>query len=557
MNSLPQELIDRISSYLDCNDLKNTLVLSHFFKYAAEEYSGGFSRYVLTEANADKFLDTFSGRRFRYLRTVEFATSVPALKSDGKEEESSRDTPEELNAIDIEFTRQIEFLLSTLKTLETNLDEVYRPGKLHLLIYTPTRTIDIEHFCIQRSYVSWRVHLLSPEKLPTLSLVRCLTIELADTSYYYDYPTPSLRKIDLRILVDLAHKLPNLEDLRCNIGGDEWFSGQEAFTDDMVEDMQVGDVFVANYIRHDWEGPRRDARHDFAKVIQEITLPSVCHAQLDFISPMHESDWIDQRLAMPNLVKPATYDPFSTSLRIFSYQLRTMQLRVVADETLFWPADGSTPYWPNLECISIMFHMVTPAGTWYFKGLPGVGAVEGYDITEECYPPFETTDEDDSADGDMFYYNWATHRVLALFRVEPNNNTIVSFLTAFAKAAALMPSLKKAALWCPLIFHPELEQYDGYDKEQVSKHADGELAWGLGYAKPDTIAFSEKDSAHMRQLWWKVGKWRPDPELHSIFQNVGRREHGEELAEYWTDEWSGDGLVERDTFEIFEDYMFK
>ena len=561
MNQLPQELVDRISNYLDYDSLKNTLFLSRCFQYAAEQYSGAFSKFDLTEENADEFLKTYCGRRFRYLQDLKFATSVPALESDGKDdEESCRDTAEELESIDQEFTRQINFLFSTLKTLESDLDSANSPGKIHLLIFAPTRAIDYNHFCLHRAFVSWRVHLLAPSTLPTLSSVRFLTIETSDeydftVKGFENYPDPALRKIDLRVLIDVSHKLPNLENLQCKIGGDEWFSGQEAEADD---------IEAANLIRKDWEGPRRDSRHDFAKAVKHAALPCLRHARLDFIYPMHESDWIDQRRAMPNLTQPATYDPFSTSLRILSYQLRTMKLRVVADKTLFWPANSSTPSWPNLESVSVMFHMVTPTGTWYFQGLPGVGASEGYEITEQSYPPLETTEMDESSDFYIIdYYNWVEHRVIAQYRVMPNDETLVPFLTAFAKSAALMPLLKEVALWCPLEFRTEnthlSNDYENFDISQVSKYQ-GELAWGVGYTKPGTLAFTSKpgeDFAPLRQLWWKVGKWRPDPGLHNLFQKIGRSEHGEDLAEYWADEWWGDGLVGRDEFEFFEGRIFE
>jgi hypothetical protein len=560
MNKLPQELVDRISNYLDYDSLKKTLFLSRCFQYAAEQYSGAFSKFDLTEENADEFLKTYSGRRFRYLQDVKFATSVSSLESDGKDdEESCRDTVEELKSIDQEFTRQIHFLFSTLKTLESDLDSANSSGKIHLLIFTPTRAIDYNHFCLHRAFVSWRVHLLAPSTLPTLSSVRYLTIETSDeydftVKGFENYPDPALRKIDLRVLIDVSHRLTNLENLQCKIGGDEWFSGQGA---------EAEDIEAANLIRKDWEGPRRDSRHDFAKAVQDAALPCLRHAQLDFIYPIDESDWIDQRRSMPNLTQPATYDPFSTSLRILSYQLRTMKLRVVADKTLFWPANSSTPSWPNLESVSVMFHMVTPAGTWYFEGLPGVGASEGYEITEQSYPPLETTETDESSDFYISdYYNWGEHRVVAQYRVRPNNETLVPFLTAFAKGAALMPSLKEVTLWCPLEFSTENTHlsngYEDFDVSQVSKYQ-GELAWGVGYTKPSTRAFTDKpgeDFAPLRQLWWKVGKWRPDPELHNLFQKIGRSEHGEDLAEYWDDEWSGDGLVGRDEFEIFEGRIF-
>ena len=67
MNSLPQELVDRISSYLHYEDLKNTLFLSRNFQYAAEKYPGAFLKYDLTEENADKFLERIAAAGFAIL----------------------------------------------------------------------------------------------------------------------------------------------------------------------------------------------------------------------------------------------------------------------------------------------------------------------------------------------------------------------------------------------------------------------------------------------------------------------------------------------------------
>jgi len=107
MNSLPQELVDRISSYLHYEDLKNTLFLSRNFQYVAEKYSGAFLKYDLTEENADKFLETYSGCRFRYPNRLDFHTSFSALESTEDADESCRYTTEELEYMDNEFTRQI------------------------------------------------------------------------------------------------------------------------------------------------------------------------------------------------------------------------------------------------------------------------------------------------------------------------------------------------------------------------------------------------------------------------------------------------------------------
>lgn len=54
MNNLPQEMVDRISSFLPIEDLKNTLLLSRPFQYAAERHSETFEVFNLTPGNAEK-----------------------------------------------------------------------------------------------------------------------------------------------------------------------------------------------------------------------------------------------------------------------------------------------------------------------------------------------------------------------------------------------------------------------------------------------------------------------------------------------------------------------
>jgi hypothetical protein len=548
MNNLPQELVDRISSFLDREDLKNTLLLSREFQHAAEQFSGAFSSYALTEDNDSEFLGTYSGRHFRHLRTVEFRTSVPALDWDKEahsddEYPTCRDTEDELQLMDEEFTRQIKFLFATLEAVESCASKAYGPGKIELTLYTPTRQVDVEQYCLHRTFTSWRVHLLAPETLPSLTSVRALVAENGVLLESEDEPDPSLRKLDLRVLIDISNKLPNLDELRCKLGGDEWPRGAR---------LEAG-----RYITHDWAGPRRDSRHDFSKALSAVALPCLRHAHLDFIHPLSSVDWIDQRLALPNLTQPKPHDPFSSSLRLLSHQLRTLNLRVVADETLFWPTDGTVPSWPNLESLSVMFHMGTPSGAWYFNGLPHVGATSGFNITSASYPPTEGNAKDDETDEDISNVEWDESRSRAQFRVEPNNVTLVPLLTGFAKAAAHMPSLKEAAIWSPLIFRvDDVEAYEDFDTSHVSDFADSDLAWGLAYTKPGAEAFTLKpgeDFCSVRQIWWRVAKWRPDAALHRLVQQIGRTEHGEELEEYWDDSyWTGDGLVERECFTKWE-----
>ena len=150
MNDLPQEIVNHISSYLSHDDLKSTLFISPAWQYAAEECSDAFSEFTLTTTNDSTFLSTYSGRRFRYLKTVKFETRFPDLgpyEDDTEAEDDCRETASELEKLDQDFTRQINFLYSTVKALEAPLGNVFdtrsgeqnRASKIHLIIYTPFR----------------------------------------------------------------------------------------------------------------------------------------------------------------------------------------------------------------------------------------------------------------------------------------------------------------------------------------------------------------------------------------------------------------------------------
>lgn len=557
MNKLPQELIDRISSYLEREDLRNTLFISRQFQHAAEQYSAAFESYVLTESNADKFLETYSDRRFNYLRYLHFSTAFSDIGSQDDDEDVCRDddtcrefVAEEREALDQEFTRQVNFLFSTVDAMEAQQSKVSGPGRIHLSIYTPKRFVNKAQFCLHYTFVSWRVDLLSPATLPQLSSIQHLSVLAPDQEFDSDGPDPALRMLDHRILFDLSTKLPNVYSMTCMVGGGEWHG---SFRNDGLR-----------HITRDWAGPRRDSRHDFGKALSEGALSTLRHVELDFLHPHDDTEYINQRRSLPNLVSPAAFDPFSTSLRLLSYQLRSMKLCVMADEALFWPTDKecSTPSWPNLQSINVMFHIAAPSGSWYFQGLHDVGSVKGFDVTDDMYPPLTTTDEDTNDCLEAMNTDWDLEKQPFQFRIKPDEELLVPFLTAFARALAHMPSLKDAALWSPLGFSSEpLEEPDectDSECDQIDIFSDAgygtSLAWGVAYRAPGEKAFDTRigeDFCASRQLWWGVAKWRPDPDLHELFQQVGKDRHYGEMKEYWDSAGAEAALFDRDDFDNF------
>ncbi|KAJ4361027.1 uncharacterized protein N0V89_001596 [Didymosphaeria variabile] len=543
MDSLPQELVERICGLLTRNDLKNTLTLSRSFQYASERASGAYTTFDLNSENTQDFKQLYAGRRWAYLRHVRYQTHIPAYDAETEDDEyyqkhHCRESSQELQKKDEQFTEQIKDLFDTLKLLEGNASE----GKLQVTIYAPVR--EVREASPHRKCISWRLHLLSPESLPSLGSVRALRIEDPRIIFPLD-DDKSLLKIDLRVIVDLAVKFPHLEYLGCKLfAGSGWtpYYNSEA---------------PRTYSR-EWPGPLRDTRLDFAKAIEDANLPATLReAQLDFLWPMTSAERIDHDERIPNLVGSNAYDPFSNSLRSLSHRLRRLELKAVADASLFWPSNGSASY-PNLESVCIVFHMSTPAGRWYFDGPEDLGHdIEGTEVNERSYPPLEDTADDKALDEEVEDDGLDIEVVNSKqFRVRPNDDVLTPFLTAFAKAAAEMPKLKEACLWCPLRWQAG-DSYGNSDElgKDISKWPDRPLAWGITYIAPKTFGFHFEGQhfSQSRQLFWTTGPWRPSNELHDLFGRIG--DQNAELLEYWgLENYGKDKLALRDVFDQFQIY---
>lgn len=101
------------------------------------------------------------------------------------------------------------------------------------------------------------------------------------------------------------------------------------------------------------------------------------------------------------------------------------------------------------------------------------------------------------------------------------------------------------------------DEYEGFDIGQVSQFSYEGLAWGVAYAKPGMEAFDSHTGENFfngRQIWWRVPQWRPDPQLHLLLQKICQ-EHGEHLIECWNSDYSGEGLEDRQYFEMHEWFM--
>jgi hypothetical protein len=164
----------------------------------------------------------------------------------------------------------------------------------------------------------------------------------------------------------------------------------------------------------------------------------------------------------------------------------------------------------------------------------------GYVVNECSYPPLEPTEEDkylDDEAGDRYFDDKDDLKS----RISPNNNVLGPFVASFAKAAANMPDLRQAMLWSPLRWDVDCREEDEGEEfdyfEPPEKFYPEYLAWGLAYYVPQAgAAFATNPrevKCDARQVWWKIGEWRPNPEIHGLFKQNGRQEHREALKEHW------------------------
>jgi hypothetical protein len=81
------------------------------------------------------------------------------------------------------------------------------------------------------------------------------------------------------------------------------------------------------------------------------------------------------------------------------------------------------------------------------------------------------------------------------------------------------------------------------------------LAWGIAYDKAFDAACDANIGGYRRNprnLIWRASTWRPNEELHRLFRNIGREQHGDELEEDWTDPQCCDDLLDHDSFSGYK-----
>lgn len=384
--------------------------------------------------------------------------------------------------------------------------------------------------CDHRRYHSRRLQLQDPETLPNLSFVSRLTVRSNAGSNVET--AADIRPLSPLVPLQCLVHLPVVQ---------EW-NAPWLWERPMPSNMPSR--VLREHYTWPWEGPLRDARHEFGAAIidQEKHLcgkkipTSLTRAALHFW-PLFNLPKHDQSIARPNLIHPANKDPVSLGLCKLGAQLTLFDVRAVVSPDLFpGPEVPSDQQWSQMRRFRLEFHALRPDGRWYFVGPGGEDPHDseqgGYKISEtEHYPRETDTDEDedlhDELDDNLGEacddgYN------LNMFRIEPCRERIEPLLAAFAKSLARdnMPNLEDAEMFTHLWWAPSDDiEAKGYDLPRKKGHG-----WGVKFIagrgskkqKSDEAAAATVPTPPVVQ--WQVGDWRPSQEVTSLFESLGRQE---------------------------------
>ncbi|KAI9766216.1 MAG: hypothetical protein M1839_005006 [Geoglossum umbratile] len=520
MYSLPQEIIARIASYLDCevdqshiplafrqrapSRLPPYATISRQWLYAIERRTFHTLRLKSTELHY--FADILVGHRRTALAHLRFEVVLPAYDDAAcarfeREKDRARNNEAFTDAIrglfrvlkswegedDIAKERRTSVIAVPVPTCSFALDlcEVYSPmDGVHRGLekynddnfqYQLGRRNDLFHHRYEHSIIK----ILLPEDLPSFSCVSHFRVAVS-------YP----RTVEPRSIAAMAEKLEGLRNI-------EW-----TLNDNEKKYVQV----------------RQENRYtqnlDFAQSLPLLTRPPLQTLRLEYY---HEPPSNHSFNPPPASLPPnPQIDHLSRSLHTLTLApaLTDIDLTgpIVISPSLFWLGEGEAPpLWPNVRRFHVTFGIETPDGGWYFERDPRPHEEEEDEDNEDdddVSPTSEDDDEvaeneeeDDPLPPDTFHPNPTARLTGSLphnsFRTFPSPTTIPPLLLSMARAAACMPVLRRFSLAA------ELHSAEGAQFEVMY----------LGKAEKCVYDRMEEGDEGKERVYWQVGGWRPGEEV--------------------------------------------
>ncbi|KAJ6785999.1 hypothetical protein PWT90_07635 [Aphanocladium album] len=378
--------------------------------------------------------------------------------------------------------------------------------------------------CRHRRYHSRRLELHNPETLPDLPFISSLSVRTLGVDAV---SAQDIRPLSPLVPLQCLVHLPAVQ---------EW---NARWLWERPMPSAIPSRAMREHYTWPWEGPLRDARHEFGAAIMDQekhlcgkTIPaSLTKAALHFW-PFFSLAKHDESVARPNLIHPADKDPVSVGLCKLGAQLSLFDVRAVVTPDLFPNPDApAEQQWSQMRRFRLEFHSLRADGRWYFVGPGGEDPHDseqgGYKISgTEHYPRETDTQEDEDVDAeydnnpdDEYDYD------LNMFRIKPCRERIEPLLAAFAKCLTRekTPSLEDAEIFTHLRWQPgDDADFGKYDLPMKKDHRWGvKLITGRGVEKQDSDAVAAPTRPVVQ---WQVGDWRPSEEVMSLFGSLGEQE---------------------------------
>ncbi|KAK2597437.1 hypothetical protein QQS21_005985 [Conoideocrella luteorostrata] len=460
------------------------------------------------------------------LELIIYEVSLPLLLDSAEEQLPCHEPVEETTAISAHVSARIHAFYKQLAAWYAEPANAEAPGGISIGILVMPQDFDEKPYCGHRKYHSRRLQLHDPATLPDLSFVSSLTVE-SRPDFGGDWESYGVRPLSPLVPLQCLVHLPAVEALKL-----PWVWERP------MPCCMPSRVMREHYTRP-WEGPLRDARHEFGaaiinpeKYLCGRRIPeSLTEATMHFWTPRQIPE-DDQAVPRPNLIYPADKDPISIGLCKLAAQLQKFDVRALITEDLFPSPEAPTEeQWSKMRLLRIEFHPLRPDGRWYFVGPRGEDPHDseegGFIISKsEHYPREYDTEEDQDLDEE-----WENNPKAGVdtdfmpdhFRTQPCRDRIEPLLAAFAKALTHnnMPSLEAAEMFAYLWWHPSHSRGEEYGISPESYIETEVHRWGVKYVAGRD---GKGGDAVAPTVQWQVGDWRPSREVLSVFESLGQQE---------------------------------
>ncbi|KFZ14402.1 hypothetical protein V502_06087 [Pseudogymnoascus sp. VKM F-4520 (FW-2644)] len=486
MNNLPQEIIERIVSFLpggssaewsvedENHPTSQYAVISNKFCAAIERSM--FKRLRINNEELETFAQVLTPSRRGFLRFLSYSIVLPPVDE----------------AVSHRYERPA----------ETKAVKEERELKLYE---------EIDEFPEYRDLRS-RINLLAPNVLPRLTFISRLVMSDFD------------RRLTSSVQIDLAARMPGLQALDLVSA-----SNEVRYPGVLRKDRCI----LASALK---------LRSEETKKISVATLDMSVNdgdGALHQLLPMPD-------LIYPSGYDPLGSSLRTWSQRLTNFVVKGVVNEALfwphALETT-----SSHPQWLNLKDFYVQLERHTPSGWWYFmpKGKPKFGtpprnpAEDPNDLPQlftdnpiDGADPFDKWDE----------YDWDCERGYAMpvedffTRNFPNEDTMQPLLEGWAKALRSMPSLQRATL----AFKVEIPDSRSSDEDNVSWDD-----WEVIYESPEStssyvwernLAAGERSSR--RLTFHNTRGWRPNRNTMDLLQRIGEDSYPEtKLVVLAVNEW--------------------